>query len=73
MIRESGEQPVETPGGTVSEVRARLYTFTFIQIGDEITYDGVRWRVIAVPFEHLIAGNLGYYDCPIMKLGYSTS
>jgi len=73
MVRHVGKQPIDTPAGTVVDVRGRLYTRTFIQEDDQVTYNGVKWRVETVQSNHVLMGNLGYYDCTIIKLGYSTS
>ena len=60
MIKRVSVMVRETEAGTIEEVRARLYTLSTVNMDDEITYDGQRWRVEDVQFKHILLGNLGY-------------
>lgn len=67
MVKRLSVMVRDTPAGTIEEVRARLYTVSFIQMDDKILYDGLYWRVEDVQFKHLLLGNIGYYDATILR------
>lgn len=66
MVKRMSVMVRDTTSGTVEEVRGRLYTLSEIHIDDEVTYDGVRWRVEDVQFKHILLSELGYFDCMIL-------
>lgn len=66
MVKRMSVQVRDTPSGTIEEARARLYTLSEVKMDDEVTYDGVRWRVEDVQFKHILLGGLGYYDVGIL-------
>jgi len=66
MVKRMSVAVRDAPSGTIEEVRGRLYTLSEIKMDDEVTYDGVRWRVEDVQFKHILLSGLGYYDVGII-------
>lgn len=68
MVRELGTGIRDTPQGRVMEQRGRLFTTTAVDVRDRINYNGDVWEIEDVQFYHLLLGDLGYYDCSIIRL-----
>lgn len=67
MVSKLGVMVRDTPAGTIEEVRGRLFTASTLNMDDEVTYDGVRWRVEDVQYHHILLSNTYYYECSIVR------
>lgn len=68
FIRELGTTVRDAPSGRVVEQRARMFTTSVVSMRDQFTYVGYYWEVEDVEFSHMLLGDLGYYNCTLVRL-----
>lgn len=68
MVRELATIVRDTPEGRIEEQRGRMYTGSTVEMRDQIIYGGYYWEIEDVQFVHVLLGDVGYYDCTIIRL-----
>lgn len=68
MVRELSTIVRDTPEGRIEEQRGRMYTVSPVEMRDQIIYGGYYWEIEDVQFVHMLLGDVGYYDCTVIRL-----